>query len=260
MPSYNIIYVGLRFVLWCCRRWSNMSWVHNWNLQDGSWSYRFHASSSRGSSVVLLSGKGDPGYRFTALGLAETGLCLAGKTAGCLKCRASKLDGPKLDTQISTHQVNPVEAAEEQHVTTKCSRCKTHENPTLGFLGGGVTSLESWQEVFNRHGHEQWPKHSVFIIGAAIEFQTTPTYRKLQSRHNDAQWWNYHVRWMSVFNEQFSYILIEIYLYYRVLWVGEFWWLGLKRFGHLESSFWMIFPCFFEHRASKNTPGSSPTR
>lgn len=54
--------------------------------KDGSWSYRFRAgSSSGGVSQVLLSGHGDPGYRFTALGLAETGLCLAGKTPGCLK-------------------------------------------------------------------------------------------------------------------------------------------------------------------------------
>ncbi|CAK9034918.1 Putative trans-acting enoyl reductase MT2525 [Durusdinium trenchii] len=36
-------------------------------------------------SGVLLSGHGDPGYRFTAVGLAETGLCLAGKTSKCPK-------------------------------------------------------------------------------------------------------------------------------------------------------------------------------
>lgn len=62
--------------------------------QDGSWSYRFRAMAASGAasggaasrvSQVLLSGHGDPGYHFTALGLAETGLCLAGKTPGCLK-------------------------------------------------------------------------------------------------------------------------------------------------------------------------------
>jgi len=37
---------------------------------------------------VFLSGKGDPGYHFTAWGLAEAGLCLAGKTEGCLKTAA----------------------------------------------------------------------------------------------------------------------------------------------------------------------------
>ena len=54
-------------------------------LQDGSWSYRFRAAAAGRESQVLLSGQGDPGYHFTALGLAETGLCLAGKTPGCLK-------------------------------------------------------------------------------------------------------------------------------------------------------------------------------
>lgn len=53
--------------------------------KDGSWSYRFHATSGSHSSHILLSGHGDPGYRFTALGLAETGLCLAGKVSKCLK-------------------------------------------------------------------------------------------------------------------------------------------------------------------------------
>merc|ERR1712137_205633 len=52
---------------------------------DGSWAYRFKASAGSKSKTVLLSGSGDPGYRFTALGLAEAGLCLAGKTGGCLK-------------------------------------------------------------------------------------------------------------------------------------------------------------------------------
>lgn len=62
--------------------------------KDGSWWYRFRAMAASGAasggaasrvSQVLLSGHGDPGYHFTALGLAETGLCLAGKTPGCLK-------------------------------------------------------------------------------------------------------------------------------------------------------------------------------
>ena len=44
--------------------------------EDGSWAYRFVAKGR----AVLLSGTGDPGYRFTALGLAETGLALAKKT------------------------------------------------------------------------------------------------------------------------------------------------------------------------------------
>lgn len=56
---------------------------------DGSWAYRFKATApgrfTSKSRTVLLSGSGDPGYRFTALGLAEVGLCLAGKTAGCMK-------------------------------------------------------------------------------------------------------------------------------------------------------------------------------
>ena len=37
--------------------------------------------SSRSVSVTL-SGQGDPGYHFTAVGLAEMGLCLAGKVGG----------------------------------------------------------------------------------------------------------------------------------------------------------------------------------
>lgn len=57
--------------------------------KDGSWSYRFHASAGQRRSGVLLSGHGDPGYRFTAVGLAETGLCLAGKTSKCPKPNAA---------------------------------------------------------------------------------------------------------------------------------------------------------------------------
>jgi len=56
--------------------------------KDGSWSYRFKATGNAGTAEVLLSGHGDPGYRFTALGLAETGLCLAKKTPQCLKQNA----------------------------------------------------------------------------------------------------------------------------------------------------------------------------
>lgn len=57
-------------------------------FDDGAWAYRFRATAAAGgrSSEVLLAGAGDPGYRFTALGLAETGLCLAGRSiTGCLK-------------------------------------------------------------------------------------------------------------------------------------------------------------------------------
>eukprot|EP00933_Yihiella_yeosuensis_P004583 TRINITY_DN108953_c0_g1_i1.p1 TRINITY_DN108953_c0_g1~~TRINITY_DN108953_c0_g1_i1.p1 ORF type:complete len:422 (+),score=95.79 TRINITY_DN108953_c0_g1_i1:58-1323(+) len=53
--------------------------------EGGSWAYRFKASFEEKSSSLLLSGNGDPGYHFTAWGLAETGLCLAGKTKGCLR-------------------------------------------------------------------------------------------------------------------------------------------------------------------------------
>lgn len=54
-------------------------------FDDGSWAYRFKAYTEEKSKTVLLSGSGDPGYRFTSWGLAEAGLCLAGKTAGCLR-------------------------------------------------------------------------------------------------------------------------------------------------------------------------------
>jgi len=60
-------------------------------FKDGSWSYRFKASANgktKTTATVLLSGAGDPGYKYTAWGLAETGLCLAGKTVGCLKTAA----------------------------------------------------------------------------------------------------------------------------------------------------------------------------
>merc|ERR1719373_778511 len=66
--------------------WSNLTKCPTQAVYDGgSWQYRFRASLSGNSKSVLLSGRGDPGYHFTALSLAETGLCLAGKTEGCLK-------------------------------------------------------------------------------------------------------------------------------------------------------------------------------
>jgi len=50
-------------------------------MRDGKWRYKFTATSrGAASATVTLSGKGDPGYHFTAVGLAETALCLAGKT------------------------------------------------------------------------------------------------------------------------------------------------------------------------------------
>ena len=64
----------------------------------GSWRYRFKASSSAAgraaaTSQVVLSGHGDPGYYFTSVGLAETALCLAGKTAGCLRTGVNATGG-----------------------------------------------------------------------------------------------------------------------------------------------------------------------
>mmetsp|Transcript_76742 Transcript_76742/g.238322 ORF Transcript_76742/g.238322 Transcript_76742/m.238322 type:complete len:412 (-) Transcript_76742:197-1432(-) len=56
-------------------------------LEGGRWRMRVRASAGGAGSAatVVLSGPGDPGYVFTASGLAEGGLCLAGKTAGCLR-------------------------------------------------------------------------------------------------------------------------------------------------------------------------------
>merc|ERR1712151_641342 len=69
--------------------WSNLTKCPSQKVYDGgSWAYRFKASSGGKSETVFLSGKGDPGYHFTAWGLAEAGLCLAGKTDGCLKSAA----------------------------------------------------------------------------------------------------------------------------------------------------------------------------
>lgn len=67
--------------------WSSLSKCPAPPVYDGgSWSYRFRASvaNSSATSEVLLSGKKDPGYHFTGFGLAEAGLCLAGKTTNCL--------------------------------------------------------------------------------------------------------------------------------------------------------------------------------
>ena len=67
--------------------------------QRGSWKYRFEAYSKKvRASIakrheVLLSGDGDPGYHFTSVGLAETALCLAGKTASCLRTRVNVTGG-----------------------------------------------------------------------------------------------------------------------------------------------------------------------
>ncbi|CAJ1459212.1 unnamed protein product [Effrenium voratum] len=70
--------------------WSTLSKCPTQAIYDGgSWSYRFKArSGASGDSEVLLSGAGDPGYRFTAVGLAEAGLCLAGKTGSCARTGA----------------------------------------------------------------------------------------------------------------------------------------------------------------------------
>lgn len=69
--------------------WTNLTKCPSQSVfDDGSWVYRFKASAGETSETVLLSGSGDPGYRFTAWGLAETGLCLAGKTSGCAKTSA----------------------------------------------------------------------------------------------------------------------------------------------------------------------------
>merc|ERR1712238_88730 len=70
--------------------WSDLAKCPNQKVfEDGSWAYRFRAWAGCRSNTVLLSGSGDPGYRFTSWGLAEAGLCLSGKTTGCLKADAS---------------------------------------------------------------------------------------------------------------------------------------------------------------------------
>lgn len=94
--------------------------------KDGSWSYRFRASAAGGKpSQVLLSGHGDPGYRFTALGLAETGLCLAGKTPGCLRQNApggvytpmSALEPDVLTARLESIDLLKVEKPKDTSVT-----------------------------------------------------------------------------------------------------------------------------------------------
>jgi len=71
--------------------WGSLSKCPSGSLySDGSWAYSFKASLSDGTSNALrLSGKGDPGYHFTAWGLAEVGLCLSAKTTGCMKADTS---------------------------------------------------------------------------------------------------------------------------------------------------------------------------
>lgn len=67
--------------------WSSLAKCPAAPVYDGgSWKYHFRASveNSKATSEVTLSGQKDPGYHFTAFGLAEAGLCLAGKTPGCL--------------------------------------------------------------------------------------------------------------------------------------------------------------------------------
>merc|ERR1719473_2447909 len=66
--------------------WSELAKCPTKEIFDaGAWAYRVKATGASGSSkTVLLSGNGDPGYKFTAWGLAEAGLCLAQKTEGCL--------------------------------------------------------------------------------------------------------------------------------------------------------------------------------
>lgn len=64
-------------------------------LRDGSWRMRVRAteyweSEGSRSATVVLSGTGDPGYAFTAAGLAEVGLCLAGRVEGCLRAPAAR--------------------------------------------------------------------------------------------------------------------------------------------------------------------------
>jgi len=71
--------------------WGSLSKCPSSSLyNDGSWAYRFKAFLSDGTSKTLsLSGNGDPGYHFTAWGLAEAGLCLSGSTAGCIRADSS---------------------------------------------------------------------------------------------------------------------------------------------------------------------------
>lgn len=84
--------------------WSSLSKCPAPSVYDGgSWKYRFRASvsSSKATSEVLLSGRKDPGYHFTGFGLAEAGLCLAGKTANCL----NKLGGGVYSTMSAMEPI-----------------------------------------------------------------------------------------------------------------------------------------------------------
>lgn len=80
-------------------------------LEKGSWAMRVHATltSSAASSELLLSGSGDPGYHFTALGLAETGLCLAGHVAGCLRAATSPATGGGVLTTMAALEADVVQ-------------------------------------------------------------------------------------------------------------------------------------------------------
>lgn len=67
--------------------WKSLSSCPTKELLDkGSWRYRFIATESENTTntqTVVLSGAGDPGYHFTSGALAETALCLSGKTQQC---------------------------------------------------------------------------------------------------------------------------------------------------------------------------------
>lgn len=70
--------------------WSKLAKCPSQSIYEGgSWAYRFKATADGKSKAVLLSGSGDPGYHFTAWGLAEAGLCLAGKSPSCVKATSS---------------------------------------------------------------------------------------------------------------------------------------------------------------------------
>lgn len=69
-------------------------------LADGSWRYKFVARGAHAPRVVVLTGRGDPGYSFTSVGLAETALCLAGVTPSCASDLAGVLT-PALATNRS---------------------------------------------------------------------------------------------------------------------------------------------------------------
>ena len=107
-------------------------------LHDGSWRYRFRAtvkdaaSGARASATdVVLSGSGDPGYIFTARGLAEVALCLQadacrGDPAGGvlspglavnMSALSARLESAGLLT-VQVQEASPVDAEREQAVGT----------------------------------------------------------------------------------------------------------------------------------------------